>query len=873
VSGRLRVLYLAPWVGYGGSDKNTIDWFRWLDRERFAPYLITTQPSANPLLREVEPYAEEVWVLPELMAADAMPGFILDFVRSRGIEAIHLMNSKLGFDLLPELAALPAPPAVVVQMHAEEVDRSGYVRYVSTRLRDYVDCFSLSNEAVADALREYGVPEEKIRVIYTGADADGEFDPTTVEPATERPDERLQILFAARLVDQKDPLLMVEVAAALRDAGAAFRINVVGEGDLEDQVRERVAELRLEDEVVLHGPAPGLRGWYPANDVLLLTSTFEGIPVVLFEAMAMGLPIVTPGLPAIREMLGADEEGVVEPRDSIAGYVEPLARLAGDREHLAARGAAMRARALEQFSVQQMAADHGALYASLVVAKAAAGGRAPTTGGTAPEPPTVPPPAVQVVSPAAGDGVGLAMELDFDDGPLVAVTEVGEAALRAADPKLVEKLAGRFTAAADGPDAIALADLGPAGRFAGSILGPGEGGGELAVHTIFWRRDREAALPQGLRADPAAPASSLAWIFAAAGLRIEWRHLAVAGAASAAPHPPGPDSVWIPSPRSATPPPEPAPRPAWVPPFSVVIARHRLPDGSHLVAGLEPPAGAEREAVLGAIRDREFAGTTPFEDLGRLEVAPLPGLDSLARAVVRASGEVTVVSLPEDPLLPEVEVGEHLGFLDPVPQRPREIPFAERPVALVGLLTAVDQEGRRHRAALGEAPPGEGVFELGTASTSPLGGRVPVWIEDGILVTGPPAPPARPSLRGSARWALAPLTWRDLGPTGARAKVSARRALTAQRRLREPVAAPAPTGEPHAWLFDRPGPGMLALFAATHPVTGDQLLTRNLDLVAQLGYGPARHLGYLRDLAPVTGDLAEHPVATPWVYRFGHLPR
>ncbi|HKZ15012.1 MAG TPA: glycosyltransferase family 4 protein [Solirubrobacterales bacterium] len=862
MSERLPVLYLAPWVGYGGSDKNTIDWFRWLDRERFAPYLITTQPSANPLLREVEPYAEEVWVLPELMPADAMPAFILDFVRTRGIRAIHLMNSKLGFDLLPELAELPGAPAVVVQMHAEEVDRSGYVRYVSTRLRDHVACFSLSNEHVASALREYGVPEEKIRVIYTGADAGGEFDPATVEPAVARPDERLQILFAARLVDQKDPLLMVEVAAALREAGAPFRVNVVGEGDLEDQVRARIAVLGLEDEVVLHGPASGLRGWYPANDVLLLTSTFEGIPVVLFEAMAMGLPIVTPGLPAIREMLGAEEEGVVEPRDRVADYVEPLARLARDRDHLAARSAAMRERALGHFTVQQMAAEHGALYEEVTAGRPTV---APPTSLTAS--------ALKVLAPAPGDGVGLAMALDFEDGPLIAVTEAGEDTLGAADPMLVEKLARRFTEAPDGPDAIVFADLGPDARFAGSILGPTEGGSEPAVHTIAWRRDFEPNLPSGLRVDPVAPASSLAWLFGAAGARIEWRHLATPGTSSAPPHPPGEDSVWLRSPRAPAPPPAPPERSPWVPRFSTLVARHRRPDGGHTVGGLEPPAECEREHLLGAIRDREFAGTTPFEGLGRLEVAPLPGLDSLAQAIVRETGEVTVVSLPEDPLLPEVEIGEHLGFLDPVPPRPRDVPFAERPIGLVGLLTAVDQGARRHRAALGEVPPGEGVFELGAASTSKLGGRIPIWIEDGVLVTGPPAPPGRPPLLVSARWAVAPLSWDDLGATAARAKVGGRRALTALRRLRRQVPDPAPQGEPHAWLFDRPGLGMLALFAATHPVTGDQLLTRDLDLVARLGYGPARHLGFLRALAPVTGDLAEHPVATPWLHRFGHVPR
>ena len=48
---RIPVLYLAPWVDYGGSDKGTIDWFRWLDRDRFAPSLITTQPSRQPPAR------------------------------------------------------------------------------------------------------------------------------------------------------------------------------------------------------------------------------------------------------------------------------------------------------------------------------------------------------------------------------------------------------------------------------------------------------------------------------------------------------------------------------------------------------------------------------------------------------------------------------------------------------------------------------------------------------------------------------------------------------------------------------------------------------------------------------------------------------
>ena len=103
---RTPILYLAPWVDFGGTDKGTIDWFKWLDRERFAPSLITTQPSLNRRIAEVIPYAEEVWPAPDFFAGKDLPKIIFDFIQTRGVEVLHIMNSRMGFDLLPDLAAL-----------------------------------------------------------------------------------------------------------------------------------------------------------------------------------------------------------------------------------------------------------------------------------------------------------------------------------------------------------------------------------------------------------------------------------------------------------------------------------------------------------------------------------------------------------------------------------------------------------------------------------------------------------------------------------------------------------------------------------------------------------------------------------------------
>src|SRR5207237_7890100 len=98
-------------------------------------------------------------------------------IHTRGIQILHVMNSRIGFDLLPDLAALPLPPAVVVQLHVEEADKSGYVRYVTSRYGNLVDAFSVSSKHLADAVASYEVPRDKIHVIPTRVDAEAEIHP------------------------------------------------------------------------------------------------------------------------------------------------------------------------------------------------------------------------------------------------------------------------------------------------------------------------------------------------------------------------------------------------------------------------------------------------------------------------------------------------------------------------------------------------------------------------------------------------------------------------------------------------------------------------------------------------------------------------
>ena len=376
---RVGVAYLAPWVDLGGTAKGTLDWFRTIDRDRFAPSLLLTQaPSRNRLLPEVAPYAEEVWNLPDLMPGGEMPYFILDFVHSRGIEVVHVMNSRLAFDLLPDLSLLPRPPAIVVQLHVEEETRAGYVRYVTTRYGNLVDAFSVTSRHLADTMiDEYDVAPAKCRVIYTGVDAEGEFRPGAVAPAGERDDGRVHLLFLGRLVKQKDPHLMLDVVEALRRVEEGFVVDVVGYGEMEQEVRDAAAARGLGGHVSFHGPTERPAGWYAAADVVLLTSRYEGIPYVQFEALSMGVPVVAPRLPGTAEIMDERHGRLIDPRDDVRAYVEALAPLVRDRALREELGAAGREHMRSHYSLEAMGAAHDALYDELLARR---GGRAQRPG-------------------------------------------------------------------------------------------------------------------------------------------------------------------------------------------------------------------------------------------------------------------------------------------------------------------------------------------------------------------------------------------------------------------------------------------------------------------------------------------------------------
>jgi glycosyltransferase involved in cell wall biosynthesis len=359
-----KILYLAPWLTVGGADRGTIDWFRHIGRDAFERLLVTTEASDNALYAEAEALADEAWCLPEISDREAVPHFVLDLVANRGVDLVHVMNSKAGFDLIPALKSSFPDVPVVAQFHADE-SGGGYPRYVVSRYDTLVDAYSVISEEMRRQLVAHHVSPSKIEVIYLGVDA-ADFDPERAGPRIALDAGRFHVLFAARLAPQKRPEMVLDIAAAIRRTLPAAQFHIVGDGPLRPGLEQRAVELDLGDLVVFHGASDNMWGWYDACDVSLLCSTFEGIPLVIFEAMSMEVPTVTPLIGGIGEVV---DETTGVGLDRLAGvdtYAAALVALANDPARRQAIGRAARHLVLDRYRVETMGIQHRDLYGRLI---------------------------------------------------------------------------------------------------------------------------------------------------------------------------------------------------------------------------------------------------------------------------------------------------------------------------------------------------------------------------------------------------------------------------------------------------------------------------------------------------------------------------
>ncbi|EPZ1176026.1 glycosyltransferase [Klebsiella oxytoca] len=184
-------------------------------------------------------------------------------------------------------------------------------------------------------LIELGCPSEKISVIRMGIKID-EF------PFKERrgDNSKLKIVSVCRMIEKKGLAYSIQACKILREKGINFEYNIVGYGELSEQLQNLIKEYDLEECVRILGfqPQVEVKRILEDSNVFLLPSVtaedgdMEGIPVALMEAMASGLPVVSTFHSGIPELISDGKTGWLCSERDAEGIALALSKIINNKD-------------------------------------------------------------------------------------------------------------------------------------------------------------------------------------------------------------------------------------------------------------------------------------------------------------------------------------------------------------------------------------------------------------------------------------------------------------------------------------------------------------------------------------------------------------
>jgi glycosyltransferase involved in cell wall biosynthesis len=261
-------------------------------------------------------------------------------------------------------AARLSGAALVHTKHGANPDhlRRRLVRRIAGHLAHAYVAVSPATAAIAERGRECA--KRRLRVIENGVDVDhyrrDERARRELRQELGIPESAWVTGTVGRIAPEKDHVSLVDAMAPL--LGDAHRLVIVGAGPEEECVRAHVVAQPSARWIHLTGARSDVSRLLSAFDVFVLSSKTEGLPLVIPEAMAASLPVVSTAVGGIGSVVRDGETGLLVPAGDVMALRKALSSMASERERARAMGVAARRLAEQRYSKQRMVGDYLALY-------------------------------------------------------------------------------------------------------------------------------------------------------------------------------------------------------------------------------------------------------------------------------------------------------------------------------------------------------------------------------------------------------------------------------------------------------------------------------------------------------------------------------
>lgn len=283
-------------------------------------------PGADPVQRKADRTKST-------LSAAAHPAFSA-LVDQRLEEILGRQRSGVVITTRPELAVAATRwtgpgVGVIHQEHLSITARSGAMReemraLVAPDAEHRLGAFLTLTDAELDKWREVLEPTDTILDVVAN--------PTPFDVGAPAPLTEPVVVAAGRLEHQKGFDMLIEAWLPLATSHPEWRLDIYGEGRLESELQRRIDELNIGERVRLRGLTTEMERVLSDSSIYAMSSRFEGLPMILLEAMSLGVPPVSFDCPeGPRQLIDDDRNGRLVPLADTAALGTALADLMDDR--------------------------------------------------------------------------------------------------------------------------------------------------------------------------------------------------------------------------------------------------------------------------------------------------------------------------------------------------------------------------------------------------------------------------------------------------------------------------------------------------------------------------------------------------------------
>ena len=350
-SRRLNIVHICDHLGWEGSRMHGVKrLFAWMiprfDASRFNVSLISLRQkdlSADTL----EEFGIDVTYLARHKFDPATFPAMLKVLRDKQADLVHLHG--YGATTFGRLCAWRMGIPAILHEHANHTDTPWFQKVADKLLAPHTDLAIAVSESTGEfTTRARLMPAERTKVVYLGAPLDEFARPRSVEeiaaarqalgiaPGT------LALGTITRLMPSKGNQYLIEAAPKVLAKHPHARFFIVGEGELQPELEAQARALNLGDKLVFTGFTRDVAAALAALDIVVFPSLWEGTPLTMFEALAMGKPIVATDADGLLDVLTDGHDALVVPKANAGRLADAIGRLVEEPQLAVALGAESR---------------------------------------------------------------------------------------------------------------------------------------------------------------------------------------------------------------------------------------------------------------------------------------------------------------------------------------------------------------------------------------------------------------------------------------------------------------------------------------------------------------------------------------------------